>query len=278
MRVFSIVRQQRRTHWIGAAIGAAGALGSALLSSKAARDTAGAGILSLNEQKQLFDYQQNRLEALQNSAHQREVADLRAAGLNPILSSGGQGASSGLAGTIDAGAYNSARASINSQKVQARMQMANGLMEAGTRLMQYQIDKQNASSAAQKAEADVMNAQTNANNSASQIALNAENAKYLQVHAKKTLDDILTNNAIRQNLASQSFLNKTSAGAIAAELPSKIELNKSNADSSITRIIVHLARKASDLIGADIQKNINSAKKEANSPRKHWSMWDYVFK
>ena len=71
----------------------------------------------------------SRMLAVQNTAHQREVNDLRAAGLNPILSARGQGAGtpnfdtpsgSSLADAVDAGisAY-SAKKSVENQTKQA---------------------------------------------------------------------------------------------------------------------------------------------------------------
>lgn len=72
----------------GAITGGAGVLGTYLSNQESAKQA-----------QQQMDFQ----ERMSNTAHQREVSDLRAAGLNPILSALGQGASTpqGAQGTVN---------------------------------------------------------------------------------------------------------------------------------------------------------------------------------
>lgn len=83
---------------LSAAIQAAGTLGGAYIGNTISANSARAvNAANLKYAQDTYDTQIN----LANSAHQREVRDLRAAGLNPILSASGSGSASPAAPALD---------------------------------------------------------------------------------------------------------------------------------------------------------------------------------
>lgn len=202
---FQVQDAKRHFFFTGTAAGIIGALGS----------MAGSGMFSgkntsRSYKDMLYDVNMTQAqwkhdEYMANTAHQREIADLRSAGLNPVLSAtGGNGApatSSGVVQSNSASAGVSARQQARNQQLQAGLQVFGDLLQAKLKDKELNIASKNA-------DTNLMNAVTQSKQTESNTALqNAQVANYAYQNRNLTSQEKLNLAKSQEANAHINFMN-----------------------------------------------------------------------
>ena len=161
----------------GFASGLVGALGSMAGSGMFSGKNTGRSFKDMLYDVNMTQAQWAHDEYMANSAHQREVNDLRSAGLNPVLSAtGGNGAPATSSSVIQS---NSASAGVSARQQARNQQLQAGLQVFGD-LIQAQLKDKELNIASKNADTNLMNAVTQSKQTDSNTALqNSQIANYV---------------------------------------------------------------------------------------------------
>ena len=174
---FQVQNAKRPFFWGAVAGSAISALGSMAGSGMFSGKNTGRSFNDMLYDVNMTNAQWRHDEYMANSAHQREVNDLRSAGLNPVLSAtGGSGSATTSTPVIQS---NSASAGVSARQQARNQQLQAGLQVFGD-LIQAQLKDKELNIASKNADTNLMNAVTQSKQTDSNTALqNAQIANYV---------------------------------------------------------------------------------------------------
>lgn len=174
---FQVQNAKRHYFFTGAAAGIIGALGSMVGSGMFSGKNSSRSYKDMLYDVNMTQAQWAHDEYMANSAHQREVNDLRSAGLNPVLSAtGGNGAPATSSSVIQS---NSASAGVSARQQARNQQLQAGLQVFGD-VLQAKLKDKELNIASKNADTNLMNAVTQSKQVDSNTALqNSQIANYV---------------------------------------------------------------------------------------------------